>query len=46
MVDASSDGLDSEDLKAIKESEEQIARGEDLDWKEVAAELRREYLGE
>jgi putative addiction module CopG family antidote len=40
------DELDEEDLAAIDESEAQIARGEDLDWKEVSAQLRRKYLGE
>jgi putative addiction module CopG family antidote len=40
------DELDEEDLAAIDESEAQIARGEDLDWKEVSSELRRKYLGE
>jgi putative addiction module CopG family antidote len=40
------DELDAEDLAAIEESEAQIARGEDLDWKEVSKELRRKYLGE
>ena len=45
MLDPSHDELDAEDLVAIEESEEQIAKGEDLDWKEVSASLRREYLG-
>jgi putative addiction module CopG family antidote len=40
------DELDVEDLAAIEESEAQIARGEELDWKEVSKELRRKYLGE
>ncbi|MDB5322966.1 MAG: Bacterial antitoxin of ParD toxin-antitoxin type system [Phycisphaerales bacterium] len=40
------DELDEEDLAAIDESEAQIARGEELDWKEVSAQLRRKYLGE
>lgn len=40
------DELDENDLAAIEESEQQIARGEDLDWKEVSAQLRRKYLGE
>jgi putative addiction module CopG family antidote len=40
------DELDDEDFAAIEESEGQIARGEDLDWKEVSAQLRRKYLGE
>ena len=46
MLDRRSDELDEEDLKAIEESEDQIARGEDLDWNEVSATLRRKYLGE
>jgi len=46
MLDPLPDELDAEDLAAIAESEEQIARGEDLDWKEVSKELRRRYLGE
>jgi len=40
------DDLDAGDLAAIEESEAQIARGEDLDWKVVSQELRRRYLGE
>jgi hypothetical protein len=39
------DELDAEDLAAIEESENQIARGEDLDWKDVSARLRKKYLG-
>jgi putative addiction module CopG family antidote len=39
------DELDAADLAAIDESEEQIARGEDLDWKAASQELRRRYLG-
>jgi hypothetical protein len=46
MSEAPVDELDAEDLKAIEESEEQIARGDDLDWKEVSAQLRQKYLGE
>ena len=38
--------LDGEDLAAIEQSEAQIARGEDLDWTEVARELRRIYLSD
>jgi len=38
--------LDDETLDAIDESEAQIARGEHRDWKEVSAELRRDYLGD
>jgi putative addiction module CopG family antidote len=46
MLDPPADELDAEDLAAIEESEVQIARGEDLDWKVVSKELRRRYLGE
>ena len=46
MLDPLPDDLDDGDLKAIDESESQIERGEDLDWKEVSARLRRTYLGE
>jgi hypothetical protein len=45
MLDPLPDELDAEDLAAIEESEAQIARGEDLDWTVVSAELRRLYLG-
>jgi putative addiction module CopG family antidote len=40
------DDLDADDLADIERSEEQIARGKDLDWKDVSARLRREYLGQ
>ena len=46
MVEPARDELDSEDLAAVDESEAQIARGEDMDWKDVSTRLRREYLGE
>jgi len=46
MSDPLPDEFDEEDLAAIEESEEQIARGEDLDWKEVSKELRQRYLRE
>ncbi|HET6248378.1 MAG TPA: type II toxin-antitoxin system ParD family antitoxin [Tepidisphaeraceae bacterium] len=45
MLDPIVDELDAEDLAAIEESENQIARGEDLDWKDVSARLRKKYLG-
>lgn len=38
--------LDKDDIAAIEESERQIAAGEDLDWKEVSAALRKQYLAE
>jgi len=46
MLDPAPDELGEEDLAAIQESEEQIARGEVIDWKEASAMLRRKYLGE
>ena len=45
LLDAQ-DQLDPQDLAAIEESERQIAAGEELDWKQVSAELRRQYLSE
>jgi Arc/MetJ-type ribon-helix-helix transcriptional regulator len=46
MLDPPPDELDADDLAAIEESEEQIARGESIDWKSASAQLRREFLGE
>ena len=43
LLDAQ-DELDPQDLAAIEESERQIAAGEELDWKQVSAELRGRYL--
>ena len=40
------DELDEQDLAAIEESRSQIARGEDMDWREVSARLRSKYLAE
>ena len=45
MLDPIDDELDEADLGAIEESEQQIERGEDLDWKDVSAKLRSKYLG-
>jgi antitoxin ParD1/3/4 len=45
MLDPSDEELDAEDLAAIEESEQQITRGEAMDWKEISAKLRRQYLG-
>jgi putative addiction module CopG family antidote len=45
MLDPPPDELDAEDVHAINESEAQIERGEDLDWKQVSASLRKKYLG-
>lgn len=46
MLDPAADELDSDDLAAIEESEQQIAEGKDLDWKTVSKDLRKKYLGE
>lgn len=46
MLDPPEDELDADDLAAIEESERQIERGEDVDWKEASARLRQKYLGE
>ena len=40
------DPMSEVDRSAIQESEQQIARGEDLDWKSVSSSFRRRYLGE
>ncbi len=44
MLDDQSAPLDDADRAAIRESEEQIARGEDMDWKQVSTALRNKYL--
>lgn len=44
MLDPEPDELDAGDLAAIEVSEQQIARGEDLDWREVREKLRSRYL--
>lgn len=46
MLDPPPDELDADDLVAVEESERQIARGEDLNWREVSARLRKKYLCE
>jgi Arc/MetJ-type ribon-helix-helix transcriptional regulator len=46
MLDPVPRELDAQDLDAIEESEGQIASGEDLDWKQVSAQLRKKYLNE
>lgn len=46
MLDPLPDDLDEDDLKAIAQSEAEIERGEDLDWKVVSKQLRQKYLGE
>jgi Arc/MetJ-type ribon-helix-helix transcriptional regulator len=43
MLDPAPDDLDADDLAAIEESEEQIRRGESLEWRGVSAQLRNEY---
>jgi putative addiction module CopG family antidote len=45
MLDPAPDALDDEDLAAIDESEAQVERGEDMDFTQVAAALRKKYLG-
>lgn len=44
MLDPEPDKLDAADRAAIEESEQQIARGQDLDWRKVRAKLRGRYL--
>ncbi len=44
MLDPEPDELAPDDLAAIEESEEQIARGQELDWRDVRTRLRRQYL--
>jgi putative addiction module CopG family antidote len=45
MLDPAPDALDDEDLAAIDESEAQVERGEDMNFTQVAAALRKKYLG-
>ena len=44
MLDPLSDTLDAKDEADIEISEQQIARGEDLDWRSVRADLVSKYL--
>jgi Arc/MetJ-type ribon-helix-helix transcriptional regulator len=44
MLDPPPEQFDEADRAAILRSEQQIARGEDLDWREGAGGLRRKYL--
>jgi len=37
--------LDEETLDAIDEAEDQLERGEALDWKDVRDEIRKEFMG-
>jgi putative addiction module CopG family antidote len=46
MRDPLDDELDAADVAAIEQSEQEIARGEDMDWDEVSARLRQKYLAE
>jgi Arc/MetJ-type ribon-helix-helix transcriptional regulator len=39
-------GFDRDDIAAMEESKNQIASGQDMDWKEVSASLRKKYLSE
>jgi Arc/MetJ-type ribon-helix-helix transcriptional regulator len=38
--------ITGDDAVAIEKSERQIESGQDLDWKNVSAELRKKYLSE
>jgi Arc/MetJ-type ribon-helix-helix transcriptional regulator len=44
MLDPIENSISAEELAAIAESDEQFARGEGLDWKDVRAELVRKYF--
>jgi Arc/MetJ-type ribon-helix-helix transcriptional regulator len=46
MLDPDPDELDAQDVVKIRESLEQMRRGEVLDWRQHSAELRKKYLGE
>ncbi len=44
MLDSLENEFGEEDITAINRSLEQVARGEDLDWKQVSADLRKRFL--
>jgi putative addiction module CopG family antidote len=46
MRDPADDELDAADIADIEQSEQEIARGEDMDWDQVSARLRQKYLAE
>lgn len=45
MLDPAPDELDAKDVAELRESLEQMRRGEVLDWRTYSAELRSKYLG-
>lgn len=45
MLDAAPDELDDETIASIQRAEAEFERGEDQSFDDVAAELRRKYLG-
>ena len=45
MLDPLSQSFDENAVAAIRESKAQIARGETVDFKEFAIEMRKKYLG-
>ena len=46
IVDLAPDALDDETIASIRRAESQLDRGEDRPFADVAAELRKKYLGE
>jgi len=46
MFDEEFDEIDDETAAAINRAEEQIARGEGIDFKQFAAEMRRKFAAE
>ena len=44
MLDAAPEHFDQQALAAIRESKAQIARGEVVDFKQFAAEIRKRYI--
>lgn len=44
MLDPPVEGFDEDALAAIRESKAQITRGEVVDFKDFAADMRRKYL--
>lgn len=46
FFEAAGADFDPDDLAAISESEDQIAAGQDLDWKDASKSLRKQFLRE
>jgi len=44
MLDPQSDDLEADELLALKQSIEQMRRGEVLDWRAYSAKIRQQYL--